>query len=142
MRTLALAPVPGPGGIAIPLGAVADVREATATRRGDAGMNGRPAIVLTVKKQPKRDTVRLTRSSSAPWSAWRRSPGRAGRASCSSSRASSRPRSTTSRRRCATGRVVVFVLVLFLLNVRTTLITLTAIPLSFVVAVLVFEPSG
>ncbi len=144
VRTLALVPVPGPGGVAIPLGAIADVREATATRRGDAGMNGRPAIVLTVKKQPKRDTVRLTKELEralvglAP-----QFPGDAkARVLFEQSRFIEAAIHNVEEALRDGAILVVLVLVLFLLNVRTTLITLTAIPLSFAVAVLVLRAFG
>jgi hypothetical protein len=141
---LALTPVPGPGGVAIPLGAIADVREATATRRGDAGMNGRPAIVLTVKKQPKRDTVRLTMeleralAGLAP-----QFPGDAkARVLFEQSRFIEAAIHNVEEALRDGAILVVLVLALFLLNVRTTLITLTAIPLSFAVAVLVLRAFG
>ena len=55
-------------------------------------------------------------------------------------RGSSTGRSTTSRRPCATAAIlVVLILFLFLLSFRTTMITLTAIPLSIAVTALVFK---
>lgn len=39
---------------------VADVRYAAAFKRGDAGLNGGPAVILSVQKQPSADTVELT----------------------------------------------------------------------------------
>jgi Cu/Ag efflux pump CusA len=53
-----------------------------------------------------------------------------------SPRTSSRDLLQISRRRCATGRIlVVIVVVLFLMNVRAALITLLAIPISVITAV-------
>jgi CzcA family heavy metal efflux pump len=141
---LALVPIVAAGGAVVPLGAVADVREATAVRRGDAGMNGRPAVVLTVKKQPGRDTVRLTREIERALAAMiPQFPG------------DSRPRILFEQSRFIEAAIhnveaairdgavlVVVVLALFLLNARTTLITLTAIPLSFAVAILVLRALG
>ncbi len=40
---------------------VAAVRYAPAFKRGDAGMNGKPAVIVSIQKQPAGDTVRLTR---------------------------------------------------------------------------------
>ncbi|MBL8514947.1 MAG: efflux RND transporter permease subunit, partial [Betaproteobacteria bacterium] len=40
---------------------VADVRFAAAIKRGDAGFNGKPAVVLGIQKQPGADTVNITR---------------------------------------------------------------------------------
>jgi HME family heavy-metal exporter len=39
---------------------VADVKLAAATKRGDAGYNGKPAVILSVQKQPSADSVVLT----------------------------------------------------------------------------------
>ncbi|WP_151636338.1 efflux RND transporter permease subunit [Noviherbaspirillum aerium] len=39
---------------------VASVRYAPAFKRGDAGMNGKPAVIVSVQKQPAADTVKLT----------------------------------------------------------------------------------
>ena len=40
---------------------VADVTLAAANKRGDAGYNAKPAVVLSVQKQPGADSVKLTR---------------------------------------------------------------------------------
>ncbi|MFX6118606.1 efflux RND transporter permease subunit, partial [Acinetobacter baumannii] len=40
---------------------VATVRYAPAVKRGDAGFNGKPAVIVSVQKQPAADTVKLTR---------------------------------------------------------------------------------
>jgi HME family heavy-metal exporter len=51
------------GGIALTLGQVADVRlGGPLAKRGDAGLDGKAAVILTVQKQPGNDTVKLTRA--------------------------------------------------------------------------------
>ena len=40
---------------------VAEVRRTAAFKRGDASLDGRPALVLMVNKQPDVDTPRVTR---------------------------------------------------------------------------------
>ena len=49
-------------GRAVLLEQVATVRFAAAMKRGDAGYNGVPAVIVSVQKQPAADTVQLTRT--------------------------------------------------------------------------------
>ena len=42
------------------LSQVAEVDFAARTKRGDAGLNGGPAVILAVQKQPTGDTVTIT----------------------------------------------------------------------------------
>jgi len=48
-------------GQSIYLSQVADVDFAARAKRGDAGYQGKPAVILAVQKQPDADTVRITR---------------------------------------------------------------------------------
>jgi nickel/cobalt tolerance cation efflux system protein len=48
-------------GQALRLGEVAEVRLASALKRGDGSFNGKPAVVLMINKQPDIDTPRVTR---------------------------------------------------------------------------------
>ncbi len=54
-------PVAFKNGKPIQLSQVADVKFAAAIKRGDAGLNGQPAVILGIQKQPDADTVKLTR---------------------------------------------------------------------------------
>src|SRR5439155_8904864 len=133
-----------PGGVTIPLSAVADVTLGVAPKRGDAGIDGKPAVILMVQKQPGVDTVKLTGEIEAALGEL----------------APSLPHDTRTHVlfRQATfietgirnveealrdGSILVaLVLILFLLNFRTTAITLTAIPLSLVVAAIAMKLMG
>ena len=120
------------------LAQVARVVEAAQVKRGDAaGRTAQPAVILTISKQPGADTRRLTDDVIAARST-----------SCSRRcRPTSASIPTSISRRTFIdlsidnviealrdgGILVVIILFLFLLNFRTTFITLTAIPLSIVV---------
>ena len=63
LKNLALTAKVGPqGGQPILLRQIADVTFASALKRGDAGFEGKPAVILGIQKQPTADTIGLTRS--------------------------------------------------------------------------------
>ena len=131
-------------GRAIPLGSLAEVRSGAALRRGEASLNGEPAVVLMINKQPDVDTPQLTRVVEDSMRGLQSSlPGDV---------------SVTRTFRQATfietairnvseslllGVVIVaVVLLLFLMNWRTALIALSAIPLSLLVGLLLMRGLG
>ncbi len=132
-------------GRAVLLSQVATVHTTAAMKRGDAGYNGAPAVIVSVQKQPGADTVQLTRQIEqalrdlapglppgikAPQVLFRQ----ADFIEASVSNVSEALRD---------GAVMVaIVLFAFLLSARTTLISLTAIPLSLAVTALVFSLLG
>lgn len=132
-------------GRSILLEQVAEVRFAASLKRGDAGYNGVPAVIVSVQKQPTADTVKLTREIeqaldglkqglpaglNAPQVLFRQADFIA--ASISNVTAALRDGAI----------MVAIVLFAFLLSMRTTLISLTAIPLSLAVTALVFQWMG
>jgi len=132
-------------GRAVLLHQVATVRVAPAMKRGDAGYNGAPAVIVSVQKQPGADTVRLTgqietalkelqaglpAGVAAPKVLFRQAD----------FIEASVGNVTEALRDGAI--MVAIVLFAFLLSARTTLISLTAIPLSLAVTALVFELLG
>ena len=131
-------------GVAIRLGDVADVRIDHQILRGDAGVNGQPAVIVSVQKQPGIDTLELTRQVKSALVEIEPSLPKGVKlhllfeqarfidAAISNVEAAIRDGAI----------MVVIVLFLFLLNVRTTLITLTAIPLSFVASAIFFSFAG
>ncbi len=130
------------GGVGVQLGQVADVRAAPRIRRGDASIDGRPGVILSVQKQPGADTVALTAQIEAALRDLQRTLPRGVRINSELFRQANFIRAAVHNvvEALRDGAIlVVIVLFLFLLNFRTTFITLTAIPLSFVVAGLVFK---
>ena len=129
----------------ISLSQVASVAFAAAIKRGDAGYNGKPAVLLGIQKQPDADTVKLTQRVEEALDGFRKSlPSGMGAPIVTMRQASFIEASvnTLQGKFLAAAVVVAAVLYLFLMNVRTTVIALTAIPLSVMITVLVFKYFG
>jgi CzcA family heavy metal efflux pump len=127
---------------------VAQVLEASQIPRGDSSVNGHPAVVLTITKQPEADTRRLTDAVTAACEELqtllvRTHPDLVLDPGLYQQRTFIDHGVANVLEALRDGAIlVVIVLVLFLLNLRTTFITLTAIPLSVVITGLVFHVLG
>jgi CzcA family heavy metal efflux pump len=125
---------------------VADVAFGPAAIRvGEAGINARPGVILTVFKQPASDTVDLTRRIHAELRVVGTTlPADVALVPEVYEQAGFIRRAIENVVEAVRdgGILVVVVLLLFLLNLRTTVITLTAIPLSLALTALVFRAAG
>jgi HME family heavy-metal exporter len=127
------------------LGQVATVVEGPQFKRGDGAVNGVPGVVVTVAKQPHVDTRVLTdRIAEAYQEVEATLP-----ADIVINSELFRLKNFIDRGIFNVGEalvigafLVLIVLFLFLMNFRTTFITLTAIPLSLVITTLVFRVAG
>ncbi|MFT3878715.1 MAG: efflux RND transporter permease subunit [Gemmatales bacterium] len=127
------------------LGNVASIEEGPAPKRGDASVNGQAGIVITIVKQPHADTRQLTDEVKRALADLQPSLP----ANVVINTSLFQLKSFIDRgiyyveEALAIGAgLVVVVLFLFLMNLRTTLITLTAIPLSLVMTTLAFRLIG
>jgi HME family heavy-metal exporter len=130
---------------AVLLGQVARIEEGPAPKRGDASIDGFSGVVITIVKQPHADTRKLTDEVKAALLEVEASLP----AEVVVNTDLFQLKSFIDRgiyyvgEALAIGAVlVVIVLFLFLVNLRTTVITLTAIPLSLVLTTLVFRLVG
>ena len=129
----------------IALSQVADVRLAAGIKRGDASFQGQPAVILAVQKQPAADTVKLTRAIEAALADLGKSlpPGIQPPQTLFKQADFIENSIANVAEALRDGAIMVaIVLFAFLLNVRTTIISLTAIPVSILVTVLVFKYFG
>lgn len=124
---------------------VARVAEGPAPKRGDGSIDGHPGVVITIVKQPHADTRKLTDDVKAAL----RDAEISLPADVVINTDLFQLKNFIDRgiyyveEALVVGAVlVVIVLFLFLLNLRTTFITLTAIPLSLVITTLVFRLMG
>jgi len=131
-------------GAPVTLGDVADVRRGVGPMRGDAGVNGQPAVILSVQKQPGTDTIALTREVERALGDLRAGlPAGVDVVPLFRQADFIEAAVANVEEALRDGAILVtLILVLFLLNVRTTAITLTAIPLSMVVAALALHAFG
>ncbi len=142
LRNLALAAKEGQP---ILLRQIADVTFAPAMKRGDAGYEGKPAVILGIQKQPTADTVSLTRNIETALAEMKKTlPTGLSEPKVTFRQASfieSSINNLNGKLIAASGFVAV-ILFVFLGTVRTTLIALTAIPVSICVTALVFKYFG
>lgn len=145
LQDLERLPVAFQNGKPIQLNQVAKVTFAPAIKRGDAGLNGQPAVILGIQKQPDADTVKLTEKVEAAIEELQAGmPPGMGEPKVTMRQATFIESSvnTLKGKLMLAFAVVAVVLYLFLLNVRTTVISLVAIPISFMATVLVFKYFG
>ena len=124
---------------------VADVKFAAAPKRGEAAVNGKPGVILMVQKQPAADTLRVTARVDEALSSLTASLAKDVEVNPALFQQSHFIRSAVGNvsEALRDGSIMVaIVLVLFLLNFRTTVITLTAIPLSLLITAIVFQAFG
>ena len=124
---------------------IATVQQGPALKRGDGSFNGQPAVVATIQKQPNANTLELTRQIEETLGALKPTlPADVTIDTKAFQQAGfiNRAIGNVNRSLIEGGIMVTIVLFLFLWNFRTTFISLTAIPLSLVTAILVMSYFG
>lgn len=128
-------------GVPVKVADVARVVEGARPKRGDAEVNGHPGVILGVQKQPDADTVPLTARIETELGLLQKNMPAGVQVEILFRQASfieSAIHNVVEALRDG-ALMVALVLLLFLGSVRTTVITLTAIPLSFVITILCFK---
>jgi len=124
---------------------VASVRYAPAFKRGDGGMNGLPAVIVSVQKQPAADTVKLTQEIENALKELKQGlPAGLSTPEVLFRQADFIEASIGNVAEALRDGAIMVAIVLFafLLNFRTTAISLIAIPLSLAVTAVVFHLLG
>ncbi len=124
---------------------VAAVEYAARVKRGDAGFNGAPAVIISVQKQPGADTIILTNQVETALAELTRGLPNGITANQILFRQADFISTSIDNVKgvlVEAAIVVAVILFLFLLNFRTTAISLTAIPISLLVTVLIFKAFG
>jgi HME family heavy-metal exporter len=120
---------------------VAEVGFGARLKRGDAGYMGRSSVILSVEKQPDVDTITLTRQVEAALADLSTTLGRGIKVDNVLFRQANFIETSIKNVQTVLMEaiaVVAIVLFAFLLNVRTTAISLTAIPVSILATAIVF----
>ena len=124
---------------------VATVRFAAAQKRGDAGFDAKPAVIVSVQKQPSADTVKLTRNIEAALLELKQGlPAGMAAPQVLFRQADFIEASINNVTEALRDGAILVAIILFafLLNLRTTVISLIAIPLSLAVTALAFHLLG
>jgi CzcA family heavy metal efflux pump len=133
------------GGAPVTIGQVADVRLGPALKRGTGAEGGRPAVVMTVQKAPGTNTLIITDEIDAMLDVLEASLPEGVEINRQIFRQAdfinlSVTNVVHALRDAAI--IVSIILILFLLNIRATIITLTALPLSLAVGLLALDWMG
>ena len=124
---------------------IAEVKEAPQVMRGDASINAAPGVIMSIQKQPGASTVELTEQVEAALKELQKTlPDYVVVNPDLFKQATFIETSIHNVKEALRDGVilVIIVLFLFLLNFRTTAITITAIPLSFILTAIVFKIFG
>ncbi|HKO97324.1 MAG TPA: efflux RND transporter permease subunit [Pyrinomonadaceae bacterium] len=121
---------------------IATVQEGPAQKRGDGSFNGQSAVVATIQKQPNANTLELTKEIEETLASLKPTLPRDVTIDTKAFQQADfikRAISNVNWSLVEGGLMVTVVLFLFLWNLRTTFISLTAIPLSLVTAIVVMS---
>ncbi len=124
---------------------VATVQEGPQIKRGDASVNAKAAVIMTIQKQPGASTIGLTKEIDKALKELSTSLPKGVKVEPNLFKQSRFIENSIHNVKEALGDGVILVLIvlyLFLMNFRTTAITMTAIPLSFVLTAIVFKIFG
>jgi Cu(I)/Ag(I) efflux system membrane protein CusA/SilA len=124
---------------------IATVKIGAQNKRGDGSVNGKPAVILSIQKQPGANTIELTEKLDAAFTDLQKALPNGVVLNRDLFKQSHFIEAAIENVKEALrdGTILVFIILfLFLLNFRTTAITLTAIPLSFLTTAIVFHFFG
>lgn len=124
---------------------IAEVKEAPQVMRGDASVNAKSGVIMSIQKQPGASTIELTEEIEKALKDLQKTlPGHVELNPHLFKQANFIESSVGNVKIALRDGIILVIIVLyiFLLNFRTTLITVTAIPLSFVVTAIVFKLFG
>ncbi len=121
---------------------IAEVKIGSQVKRGDGSVNGTPAVIMSIQKQPGASTIDLTQEIEKAFDEIQKGLSKDIVVEKNLFRQASFIKNSISNVEEALRDGAIFVaivLFIFLMNFRTTAITLTAIPLSFVVTAIVMK---
>jgi len=123
---------------------VADVQIGAALKRGDGSLNGKKAIILVVNKQPQADTPTVTRAVEAAMEEIKPSLPQDVKITVTFRQENFIEASIENvRDSLQDGMIIVsMILILFLMNWRTVIISLSALPLSLLLGMMILDWTG
>lgn len=129
-------------GVPVKIGQVADVLLGPALKRGEGSDNGSPAVVISIQKSPGTNTLALTKEIDTLFDQVEKTLPTGmvlNRDVFRQSHFINRAVSNVTNVLLEAVVIVAIVLMLFLMNVRTTIITLTALPVSLAIGLLMMD---
>ena len=145
IREIANTVVKGQSGSIVTMSQVADVKLGGGIKRGDGSFNGKPAVILSIEKQPNASTVSLSEDILIALEELQSTLPKDVKIHTDVFQQKNFIESSLENVELALRDgfiLVIIILFLFLLNFRTTIITLTAIPLSLIITAIVFKIFG
>lgn len=131
-------------GVPVLLGQVAEVKIGAQLKRGDASLNGKPAIVVIVNKQPAADTPTVTRAIEAAMAEIKPGLPKDVKVAVTFRQESFIEASLKNVEESLRDGIIIVsvVLILFLMNWRTVIISLSALPISLLVGMTILSWTG
>lgn len=131
-------------GVPVRLGDIAEIQYGAELKRGNATFAGKPAVVMTVRKQPTADTVRVTQAIEAAIEDLKASFPKDVKVTETFRQAEFIEASIKNVEAALLEGVIIvsIVIILFLMNWRTVIISLSAIPISLLGGLLILNWFG